>query len=418
MSDWPWYVLIACYGACVGSFLNVVIYRLPEGKSIVTPPSACPHCGKTLRMWENIPVLAWFFLGGKCARCKTPISFQYPAIEFLTGALFLAVPIIYYHTDWVNTAWAYAGLAGSWPILVVHVMLIAALIAATMIDIRHYIIPLGIPYVIVLLALIVYPVATYLKPDFASVIPLTQSGGVTIALGGLVGLIVANVLLRLGILPYSFADEQEWLEQVQKEHPELFEQQKKSDHVLDENASGQAVQDGEKTKPASVASDDGHHHTPIDMYLLYPHTRREMGKEALFLLLPLLGMIGGFFLKSHWPEIAGMIWLRVLGTVILGYISGGAVIWLTRILGSIAFGKEAMGLGDVHLLAAIGAVLGPMEPIYVFFLAPFFGLLAALISFGVARIYKGQARVIPYGPYLAGATLVVMFARQFFNVLG
>ncbi|MFG0248437.1 MAG: prepilin peptidase [Phycisphaeraceae bacterium JB051] len=418
MSDWPWYVLIACYGACVGSFLNVVIYRLPEGKSIVTPPSACPHCGKVLRMWENIPVFAWFFLGGKCARCKTPISFQYPAIEFLTGALFLAVPIIYYHTDWVNAAWAYAGIQNSWPILGVHVMLVAALIAATMIDIRHYIIPLGIPYVIVLLALIVYPVATYIKPDFASVIPLTQSGGVTIALGGLVGLILANVLLRLGVLPYSFADEQEWLEQVQKEHPELFEQQKKSTQVLDENASKEAGEAGDKAMPAAVASDDGHHHTPIDMYLLYPHTRREMGKEALFLLLPLLGMIGGFFLKSHWPEIAGMIWLRVLATVILGYISGGAVIWLTRILGSIAFGKEAMGLGDVHLLAAVGAVLGPMEPIYVFFLAPFFGLLAALISFGVARIYKGQARVIPYGPYLAGATLVVMFARQYFNVLG
>ncbi|MBN4061103.1 prepilin peptidase [bacterium AH-315-I18] len=99
MNDWPWYFLIAIYGACVGSFLNVVIYRLPAGKSIITPPSSCPHCGNTLRLWENIPVLAWFLLGGKCARCKAPISFQYPAIEFLTAMLFLAVPLVYFHTD-------------------------------------------------------------------------------------------------------------------------------------------------------------------------------------------------------------------------------------------------------------------------------------------------------------------------------
>ena len=129
MSDWPWYLLIAFYGSCVGSFLNVVIYRLPEGKSIVTPPSACPHCGKTLRMWENIPVLAWFFLGGKCARCKTPISFQYPAIELLTGLLFLACPLVYFHTD-MQMPFAEVGINGSWPILIVHLMLIAALVAA------------------------------------------------------------------------------------------------------------------------------------------------------------------------------------------------------------------------------------------------------------------------------------------------
>lgn len=405
MSDWPWYLLIACYGACVGSFLNVVIYRLPEGKSIVTPPSACPHCGKTLRMWENIPVFAWFFLGGRCARCKTPISFQYPAIEFLTGALFLALPLAYYHTD-MNPGFERAALAGSWPILIVHLMLIASLIAATMIDMKHYIIPLGIPYVIVILALVVYPVATYLRPNFAQVMAMTDVGGVRIALGGLVGLILANVLLRMGMLPYSFADEQEWVESVQKEQE--AQQQTK---VLPTNEGGAELPGAVE----SIASDDGHHHTPVDIYLLYPHTRREMGKEALFLLLPFVGMILGYLFLPLGESVAGMIWLRVLSGAILGYMSGGAVIWITRILGSIAFGKEAMGLGDVHLLAAIGAVLGPIDPLYVFFLAPFFGLLAALVSFGVARIYKGQARVIPYGPYLAGATLVVMLAHKYFN---
>jgi leader peptidase (prepilin peptidase)/N-methyltransferase len=203
----------------------------------------------------------------------------------------------------------------------------------------------------------------------------------------------------VGVLPYSFADEQQWVESIQKEQ--------------EQQAQETASQSG---PAASIASDDGHHHTPVDMYLLYPHTRREMCKEALFLLLPLVGMIAGYFFLPLDGRVEGMIWLRVLASVILGYISGGAVIWITRILGSIAFGKEAMGLGDVHLLAAIGAVLGPADPLYVFFLAPFFGLFAALVSFGVARIYKGQARVIPYGPYLAGATVVVMLAHRFFNL--
>tara|TARA_Y100001933_G_scaffold264567_2_gene330945 strand:- start:35507 stop:36712 length:1206 start_codon:yes stop_codon:yes gene_type:complete len=397
LSDWPWYLLIAFYGSCVGSFLNVVIYRLPEGKSIVTPPSACPHCGKTLRMWENIPVLAWFFLGGKCARCKTPISFQYPAIELLTGLLFLACPLVYFHTD-MQMPFAEVGINGSWPILIVHLMLIAALVAATMIDIRHYIIPLGIPYVIIALALVVYPVAAHMGVDFRHVVELPHGGGVRIALGGLIGLILANVLLRVGVLPYSFADEQQWLESIQKEQQEQG-----------------AIGNVPSATSQPVASDDGHHHTPIDIYLQYPHTRREMAKESLFLAIPLACMIAGYFLLPLAGQVEGMYWLRALAGVILGYISGGAVIWITRILGSYAFGKEAMGLGDVHLLAAIGAVLGPIDPLYVFFLAPFFGLLAALISFGVARIYKGQARVIPYGPYLAGATLVIMFAGKFFE---
>lgn len=393
MSDWPWYVLIACYGACIGSFLNVVIYRLPAGKSIITPPSACPHCGNVLRMWENIPVLAWFFLGGKCARCKAPISFQYPAIEFLTGALFLALTVAYYHTDW-NPDFAALGFMASWPVLIVHLALVAALIAATMIDLKHYIIPLGIPYLIVILTLLAYPFAVAHNSDLMNVVDYVGAGGVRIALGGLVGLILANVLLRFGVLPYSFADEQQWVESVIKE------------------------QEAEaKSSPArTVASDDGHHHTPIDMYLLYPHTRREMCKEALFLLLPLIGMVVGYCVIPLGGQVEGMYWLRALAGVILGYMVGGSAIWITRILGSIAFGKEAMGLGDVHLLAAIGAVLGMEAPLYVFFLAPFFGLLAALISFGVAKIYKGQARVIPYGPYLAAATLVIMFARRFFHM--
>jgi len=81
--------LAALFGAIVGSFLNVVIYRLPLGQSIVYPSSACPKCNNNLKPWHNIPILSWLFLSGKCAYCKESISVQYPLVE-LASALIAA----------------------------------------------------------------------------------------------------------------------------------------------------------------------------------------------------------------------------------------------------------------------------------------------------------------------------------------
>jgi len=87
------FVWIAVVGACIGSFLNVVIYRLPLGKSIVTPPSSCPKCGKRIRWFHNLPVAGWLLLLGRCYDCKTPISARYPLIELLSGAIFLVLAL-------------------------------------------------------------------------------------------------------------------------------------------------------------------------------------------------------------------------------------------------------------------------------------------------------------------------------------
>jgi leader peptidase (prepilin peptidase)/N-methyltransferase len=82
-------VAIFAFGLCWGSFLNVCIYRLPRGKSVVTPRSACPHCGDPIPLYHNVPVLSWLILRGKCRSCKQPISPRYLVIELLTGLLFL-----------------------------------------------------------------------------------------------------------------------------------------------------------------------------------------------------------------------------------------------------------------------------------------------------------------------------------------
>jgi leader peptidase (prepilin peptidase)/N-methyltransferase len=110
---------------CVGSFLNVCIYRLPAGKSIVRPASACPVCGNTIRWYDNIPLFSYIILRGRCRGCNTPISLRYPIIEILCGLFAMAIGMHYGY---------------SLPALI-YFILIAALLVITFIDIDHRIIP-------------------------------------------------------------------------------------------------------------------------------------------------------------------------------------------------------------------------------------------------------------------------------------
>ncbi|PTX16995.1 MULTISPECIES: prepilin peptidase [Halanaerobium] len=117
--------LLFITGLVIGSFLNVVIYRLPTGKSIIYPPSHCPNCGHKLSMLELIPVLSYIFLRGKCKNCKADISIRYPIIELLTGIIFIINYI--YISDLIILA---AGLVFS-----------SLMIVLTMIDVDHQILP-------------------------------------------------------------------------------------------------------------------------------------------------------------------------------------------------------------------------------------------------------------------------------------
>ncbi len=121
-------IIILTFGVVIGSFLNVCIYRLPAGQSIVIGPSSCPSCGQRLRAADLVPVLSYACLGGRCRYCKTHVSWQYPAIEVLTGALFLLL---------------YLKLGLSIP-LVIFAALAALLIVISLIDLRHMIIPNGL----------------------------------------------------------------------------------------------------------------------------------------------------------------------------------------------------------------------------------------------------------------------------------
>lgn len=112
-------------GACVGSFLNVVVWRLPRGESLVWPGSRCPRCKAAIPFWANVPVLSWFALRGRCRACGTHISARYPIVEALTGALFAALLLVHGPSARLLVEWALA----------------AALVAVTFIDLDHHIIP-------------------------------------------------------------------------------------------------------------------------------------------------------------------------------------------------------------------------------------------------------------------------------------
>lgn len=384
---WIALVLMTVWGACVGSFLNVVVYRVPEGMSVVSPPSRCPGCEQKLAWFDNVPVLGWLWLRGRCRTCSMRISPQYPLVEAFTGVLFGLLTFAYYFTD-LRPGFSEFGVGLTWPLLGVHLALVASMVAASLIDAKLYIIPLGITWVAALVALAM-PVAfalglladPTLNPEgvFGSLAPSVGHAGLGVAAGGMVGLAAAVALLRAGVLPLSFAEESE--------------------------DAGAGVLPGEDP----------------EAFLAHPHPRREMGKEMLFLALPVLGaLVGGWlasWLAGPTPELLPA-WLASLGGVMLGYLVGGAVVWFVRILGTMLFGKEAMGLGDVHLMAAAGAVVGAADVTLAFFVAPFLGLLVAFTAGGVSRVLTGEKKIIPYGPSLCVAVYAVMMLRNvIFEVL-
>ena len=133
------YVFVFIFGGIVGSFLNVVIHRVPNEESIVFPNSACPKCKTPIKAYDNIPILSWLLLGGKCRSCKAPISARYPAVELLTACVFL---LVYWQV----------GLS---PVLPVYLMFAAAMIALIFIDAEHMILPNVITYPLLVLALLV-----------------------------------------------------------------------------------------------------------------------------------------------------------------------------------------------------------------------------------------------------------------------
>jgi len=121
-----WSVVFFVFGSVVGSFLNVCIYRMPIGLSVVSPPSHCPHCKYSIPWYLNMPLVTWLVLQGKCRKCAASISVRYFLVELLTGMMFLGCWLTYGPSAWLSLTFSF---------------MLAGMIVATFIDFEHYIIP-------------------------------------------------------------------------------------------------------------------------------------------------------------------------------------------------------------------------------------------------------------------------------------
>lgn len=376
-------IFLFALGACVGSFLNVVVWRLPRGQSLVYPGSRCPKCGHALAWYDNIPIFGWIFLGGRCRYCKAAISPRYPIVEFLTALIFVGCYLLLFVAQcgptpaadsFVRDATGAETLrtlnpADHWPLLLLYLFTLSSLFAASLIDLELFVIPLEIPYLLALVALIVHAVFDHLTVPGALNISAPLCA---LSLGAFLGLILSIVLWALKILPSSFAQGEPLLEADREDLP--------ADVELPPEYSKKEI-------------------------------RLEMVKEMIFLTPSLL--LGAVFLLAYQhtgilhDEIARLAqhdYFSGLLGALLGAMVGGLTVWLTRILGTLAFGRVAMGLGDVHLMFGVGAVIGSAAVVLAFFVAPFFGLLIALYF-----LITGSRREVPYGPYLSLGTVAAMF---------
>ena len=370
--EWIWYIFVFALGSCVGSFLNVVIYRLPRDKSIVSPPSACPGCDKQIAFYDNIPLLSWILLGGRCRNCKMKISPQYFFVELLTALMFLAFFYLYFTVKIRNFQMnGFTGLEGfthgGWLMYAADVLLVSALIAASGIDLQLWIIPLSVCWFATIVGLICSASAGFLiAPEEIrtfDIFPVASAFEGVLSLGAGIGMIISLLALKFKIIRRSYECD--------------------------------ITGDSDSEYPSQHPD--------------FPH-RREILKEFLFLAPIIIGAVAAAMLynrsaaiRDGWIDLMQFHPVSGLLGAFYGYLVGCTVVWATRIFGTIAFGKEAMGLGDVHLMGAAGAVIGCKLIIVAFFIAPFFGL-----AWAIYQRFSKKTRQIPYGPFLSMGIIAVM----------
>ncbi|MBC8106525.1 MAG: prepilin peptidase [Anaerolineae bacterium] len=387
-------------GACIGSFLNVVVWRLPRNESLVSPPSHCPKCNTRLVWYDNIPVIGWLALGGKCRYCKKPISPRYPIVEAITGLLFVFYYVMFFifqvgpcppsptiitndFTGEQSFLPTVLTIQQHWPIYALYMFLIACLFAASLIDAELFIIPIEIPWIAAAVGIIAHALID--RPDMPGALNVGVTGA-SVAIGGSIGLLISIALFQLGWIKQSFPKGEPLLE-VDRETIRV--EIEKARHM------GRKLEVDETQLPPSYTKKD---------------IRKEIGLEMLFLLPPMLGAFVCIALTHSSPAASRMMtslastnWISGVLGALLGALVGGFVVWVTRILGTLGFGRVAMGLGDVHLMFGVGAIIGAGAATVAFFIAPFFGILVAIYM-----LLTGTRRELPYGPYLGLATAFVM----------
>jgi prepilin signal peptidase PulO-like enzyme (type II secretory pathway) len=445
-------ILVAALGACIGSFLNVVIYRLPRGLSVLRPRrSFCPHCQTPIAAYDNIPLLSVIVLGGRCRHCRAPISPQYPLIEWVAALLLLATFDVFIVGGWR------AGV-GVWPrdasILIAHWALWAGLLAVSVMDIEAYYLDIRVTTVVAIIGLVGQTLwtpatsAAWIRPS-----PALAVASIVAAIA-----LAITALVRGALSPLSESDEpdsvapeggQESDDGASDEAPAIVDKphDPRVSVVLALLGIGLLIGYlGWMWWPSVVGGWDA---ASIGAHSSFEQTAARFGalvvllmglivvasslprssdqeildaieeesgsarsvalRELVFLLPAVIAGIGvyvwavsspagpdRFASFVYWSPIGQ--WRPVLGltTGLCGFLLAGTLGWGVRILFTIALGKEALDVGDIHILAAAGAVTGWLVVVLGFFLAAPLALVGVLV-FALRR----ATGAIQYGPWLA-----------------
>jgi leader peptidase (prepilin peptidase)/N-methyltransferase len=341
LTHWIWLIPAFLIGACIGSFLNVVIYRVPLGMSVNEPKrSFCPKCRKDIPMLLNFPMVSWLWLRGKCKECGAPIAFRYFGVELLTAVLF-AVTWYLFPPQVVIFLW----------------VMVSLLVAITFIDAEHLIIPTGLTWagsVIGLGACMVWPQLPVMAGVGGNWLSGLKHGGI----GWVAGFVGLWFVVELGKM--AFGKKAMKFEKAVDWH--LKEPEGEQDPML-------FVIDGDE----------------IPWWDLFCRKSDRLLVETTDILVD-GESVGGGSLVIRETEIT---------------LPDGSIKHLTKMktlagtATSVVIPREAMGIGDIHLLGMIGAFFGWTGVFFSLFAASIFAIIAAIIG----RI--GFGKQLPFGPFLA-----------------
>jgi leader peptidase (prepilin peptidase)/N-methyltransferase len=346
-----WSLVFFAFGCIIGSFLNVCIHRMPLGMSIVTPKSHCPHCKYSIPWYLNIPLVTWLALRGRCKNCGAPISVRYFVVELLTGMAFLS-------------CWLAFGDAGnplpSLPVAFVYAVFLAGLIVATFIDFEHFI----IPDEITIGGMAAGFAASFFLPVLQGATALNV-GMRRSFIGAIAGAAAIYAILRLGKLLFG------------RQRVKLPADTK---IVFGENS----VHLSDKEIPYEELF-----YRKSDVIVLHARTVELVDRgyqDVLVRLSPSALEIGGE--KMNPDDVPCM----------------------EAVSAEIILPREAMGLGDVKFMGAIGAFLGWQAVIFSLMLSSMIGA-AAGVTLIVMRRREWSSRM-PYGPYIALASAIWLFGGK------
>jgi leader peptidase (prepilin peptidase) / N-methyltransferase len=345
MSEAIFFVFAAALGGIAGSFLNACIYRMPRGIPLNNPRrSFCPGCKRTIPWYENVPVLSWIVLRGKCSVCGTGISFRYLLVECLAAALFVF-------------AWMRYGL----PLALPYWVFLALLIAATFIDIEHFIIPDEITLGGTAAGLL----SSVLIPEMMQTASRLEAFGYSVAAAAF-GYGLLRLIVELGKLAFG-----------RKRH--RFE--KEEPFALLPNGDAATLTIGDET---------------LSWEEIFARESDELVLECA---------------SSSIPGAAPLLRFRHDRMILANEETPlGDLKEITGTLRSVVIPREAMGFGDVKLIAAIGAFLGWKAVLFTLCAASITGCVAALAGIFLARDRTGTR--VPFGPFLAVGATIWLFGGQ------